>query len=279
MALVPILVYHSISSAPMPLIAPYSVDEATFGAHLDLVAERGLRCLTVSGLLDAIDAGDEALVERAALITFDDGFSDYRTAALPALRARGMASTLYVATGLLRGGPEPPVDDGLAAHMLDVSELAALAAADGVELGAHSHTHPHLDTLGPRRARYEIEHSRALVEEAAGAPVATFAYPHGYSGPRVRRLVREAGFRGACGVKNTLSSSGDDRFALSRLLVGSGTSAAEVGRWLDRTGAPPPARRESARTFGWRAYRRARAVVRRRPGADPGWEVAPGPHG
>src|SRR3954451_24090504 len=118
MALVPILVYHSISSDPMPLIAPFAVDEATFGAHLDLVAERGLRCLTVSGLLDAIDAGDEALVERAALITFDDGFADFRSAALPALRARGMASTLYLATGLLRGGAQPPVHDALAPHML-----------------------------------------------------------------------------------------------------------------------------------------------------------------
>jgi peptidoglycan/xylan/chitin deacetylase (PgdA/CDA1 family) len=128
-----------------------------------------------------------------------------------------------------------------------------------------------MDTLGARRLRDEIERSRTLVEDAAGAPVPTFAYPHGYSGPRVRRAVRAAGYRGACGVKNTLSDLADDRFALSRLLVGADTSAADVGRWLDRTGAPPPARRESPRTRGWRAYRRARAVVLRRPGADPGW--------
>ena len=276
MALVPILVYHSVSSEPMPLIADFAVDETTFAAHLDAVAERGLRCLTVTELLDAIDAGDEALVERAALITFDDGFADFRTAALPAMRARGIASTLYLATGLLRGGARPPVDAAIAAHMLDFSELAELAAA-GVELGAHSHTHPHLDTLGTRRARYEIEHSRALVEEAAQAPIPTFAYPHGYSGPRIRRLVRAAGYRGACGVKNTLSSTGDDRFALSRLLIGNDTGAADVGRWLDRAGAPPPRRRERLRTTGWRWYRRGRAVVRRRPGSDPGWpSVRPG---
>jgi len=269
-ALVPILIYHSISRAPMPLIADFAVDEATFAAHLDAVAQRGLRCLTVSGLLDAVDAGDEALVERAALITFDDGFADFRAAALPALRERGLASTLYVATGLLRGGPQPPVHDGIAPYMLELAELRELAGA-GVELGAHSHTHPHMDTLGTRRARYEIERSRALVEDAAGAPVATFAYPHGYSGPRIRRLVREAGYRGACGVKNALSSTTDDRFALARLLVRADTTAQEVGRWLDRTGAPPPPRRDSARTIGWRAYRRARAVVRRRPGSDEGW--------
>jgi peptidoglycan/xylan/chitin deacetylase (PgdA/CDA1 family) len=272
-ALVPILVYHSISSDPIELIARFTVDEATFAAHLDAVAERGLRCLTVSELLDAMDGGDEALIERSVLITFDDGFADFRTAALPALRARGMAATFYLATGLLRGGAEPPLHEALAPRMLDFSELAPLAAADGVELGAHSHTHPHLDTLGTPRARYEIEHSRALLEEASQAPIATFAYPHGYSGPRIRRLVRAAGYRGACGVKNTLSATGDDRFALSRLLVGSDTTPADIGGWLDRAGAPPPARRESARTIGWRVYRRTRAVLRRRPGADPGWET------
>jgi peptidoglycan/xylan/chitin deacetylase (PgdA/CDA1 family) len=269
-ALVPILVYHAVASDPHPLIADFAVDDATFAAHLDELTRRGLQALTVSQLLDAYDANDEALVARAALITFDDGFADFRTAALPALQARGLSSTLYVATGLLRGGPEPAVHGGLAPHMLELSELAALASA-GVELGAHSHTHPHMDTLSSRRLRSEIERSRALVEDAAGAPIATFAYPHGYSGPRVRRAVRAAGFRGACGVKNTLSAPGDDRFALSRLLVGAGTTAEDVGRWLDRTGAPPPAARESARTRGWRAYRRARALVRRRPGSDPGW--------
>jgi peptidoglycan/xylan/chitin deacetylase (PgdA/CDA1 family) len=269
-ALVPILVYHSVSSEPSPLIAPFTVDEAMFAAHLDQVARRGLRCLTVTQLLDAFDAGDEALVARAALITFDDGFADFRTAALPALQARDMASTMYLATGLLRGGAQPPVHDGLAPHMLELSELGALAGA-GVELGAHSHTHPHMDTLGARRLRYEVEYSRAVIEAAVDAPVPTFAYPHGYSGPRVRRAVRAAGYRGACGIKKTLSAPGDDRFALSRLLVGADTTAGEVGRWLDRIGAPPPARRESARTIGWRAYRRARAVARRRPGSDPGW--------
>ena len=48
----------------------------------------------------------------------------------------------------------------------------------------------------------------------------------------MRRLVRAAGYRGACGVKNTLSSTGDDRFALSRLLIGQETTAGDIGRWL-----------------------------------------------
>src|SRR5205085_1899193 len=126
----------------------------------------------------------------------------------------------------------PPVLPGLAPRMLDFADLRALADA-GVELGAHSHTHPHLDTLDTRQARHEIEHSRALVQAAVHAPIATFAYPHGYSGPRIRGLVQEAGYRGACGVGNTLSSTSDRRFSLSRLLVSNATTTDEIARWLD----------------------------------------------
>jgi peptidoglycan/xylan/chitin deacetylase (PgdA/CDA1 family) len=271
-ALVPILLYHSISSDPLPLIRDYAVDAETFAAQLDLVVERGLEALTVTSYLDALAARDTKRLERAVLITFDDGFADFASAALPALRERGLCSTLYVTTGLLPGGAEPPVDDQIAPRMLDWSQLPSLRA-DDVEIGGHSATHPHLDTVGAGRAEREISGCKRALEDALGAEVRTFAYPHGYSSPRVRRQVREAGYRGACGVKNAFSSETDSTLSLARLMLHADTSLEQVGDWLDRRGAPPPPARESARTRGWRAYRRARALITRRPGSDPGWPV------
>jgi peptidoglycan/xylan/chitin deacetylase (PgdA/CDA1 family) len=275
-ALVPILLYHSISSEPMPLIRDFAIDARTFGDHLDLVVERGLEPLTVSAFLEAARAGDTALLERAVVITFDDGFEDFASAALPALRERGLSATLYVTTGLLRDGPEPPLDQDLARHMLSWSQLAALGGSDDVEIGGHSVTHPHLDTLGGARVRDEVGRCKRLLEDALGHEVRTFAYPHGYSGPRVQRAVREAGYSGACGVKNALSSEADDTLSLARLMVYSSTTSDEVAAWLDRRGAPPPPGRESLKTRGWRAYRHGRAILTRRPGADPGWPASRG---
>jgi peptidoglycan/xylan/chitin deacetylase (PgdA/CDA1 family) len=271
LTLVPILLYHSISDAPPAVARDFTVDAATFGLHLDLVAQRGLEPLTVSDFVDAVRRGDTHRLARAVVITFDDGFRDFATAAVPALRERGLTATLYVTTGVLRGGPDPLADPALAEHMLDWSELAELRAA-GIEIGGHSHTHPQLDTLASRAARQEIAGCKALLERSLGEPVRSFAYPHGYSSGRVRRLVQEAGYESACGVKNTLSSAEDDRLALSRLMVRSSTGPDEIGRWLDRLGAAPRGR-EAVRTRAWRAYRRARALVTRRPGADPHWRA------
>jgi len=258
--LVPILLYHSISDAPPAVGRQFTVDPVSFGRHLDLVAQRRLEPLTVSGFVDAVRRRDEARLERAVVITFDDGFRDFATAAVPALRERGLTATLYVTTGAL--GAEP---------MLDWPQLPTLQAA-GIEIGAHSHTHPQLDTLAPDAAREEIAGCKALIERSLGAPVRSFAYPHGYSSRRVRRLVQQAGYDSACGVKNTLSSARDDRFALSRLMVRSTTGPDEIGRWLDRLGARPRDR-EAVRTRAWRAYRRGRVFVTRRPGTDPEWRA------
>jgi peptidoglycan/xylan/chitin deacetylase (PgdA/CDA1 family) len=270
--LVPILLYHSVSDDPPPFARPYSVAPAAFARHLDAVVARGLVALTVGGYADALERDDRARLERAVVITFDDGLADFATEALPALQARGLASTLFVTTGCLAGGTAP-AHPGIARHALRWSQLPGLRES-GVEIGGHSHSHPHLDTLSARAAREEIGRCTASLEDALGAPVASFAYPHGYSSPRVRAVTRAAGYRAACGVKDTFSSPEDDRFALARLMLRADTPAARVERWLDRLDAPRPVLRESVRTRGWRLWRRGRALLSRRPGADPAWQSA-----
>jgi peptidoglycan/xylan/chitin deacetylase (PgdA/CDA1 family) len=263
---VPVLLYHSISDRPPPFIAGFAVTPADFECHLDLAAERGCTPLTVSAFADVL-RGRAPLPRRALVMTFDDGVADFCAAALPALQARAVAATLYVPTGLLPGSPQRVHLASVGEALLDWSQLAEIDAA-GVELGAHSHTHPHLDTLRTAAARDEIRRSKALLEDELGHEVRTFAYPNGYSSTRVRRLVAEAGFGSACAVKNAFSSPADDPLAIARLMLTSATTVDDVRAWLDGTGAPDAPRRDAPATRAWRAYRRGRALVRRRPGSD-----------
>jgi peptidoglycan/xylan/chitin deacetylase (PgdA/CDA1 family) len=199
------------------------------------------------------------------VITFDDGYADFAESALPALRARTLASTLFLTTGWLAGGPsrEPGPSD----RMLSWSQLPDLLAC-GVELGAHSHRHPQMDTLPDAALRDELVIPKDRLEQALGRAVDLFAYPHGYSGPRVQRAARASGYRGAAAVRNALHRPGEDAFAVSRLMVTSGTTTRDIARWLDGIGVPVAGARESWATRGWRAYRRTKAVLRRSPGTD-----------
>jgi peptidoglycan/xylan/chitin deacetylase (PgdA/CDA1 family) len=262
---VPILLYHAITDDPGDHIAPFAVSPGAFRLHLDLLQEAGYRCVPFGDLMRRRADPAVTVPERTAVLTFDDGFADFASEALPELLARGLPSTLYVTTGWLQGWPrrEPGPSD----PMLAWSQLPELLAA-GVELGAHSHTHPHLDTLGTAALRTELSLPKQLMEQVLGQPVTTFAYPHGYHGSRVRRMTQEAGYANAAAVRNVLSGPDEHPFSVSRLTVQRSTTPGRLARWLAGTEGRRTTDGERPATRGWRMYRRGRAVVRGVPGSD-----------
>jgi peptidoglycan/xylan/chitin deacetylase (PgdA/CDA1 family) len=259
---VPILLYHSVSADPPDWIAPFAVSPAHFARHLDAIAASGRVPLTVSQYVDGL-SGKGALPQSPVLITIDDGFADFAENALPALASRNMCSTLYVTTGALAGG----VDDWVLppANMLAAGDLPRLEAT-GVEIGAHSHTHRQMDLLSEPVVATELSRNASILESILGHRIRSFAYPHGYWTPRVRRQVSAAGFDSACAVANAFSSDHNDYLALSRLMVRSDTGEHAVAAWMDGSGARPEPRHR-ALAFGWRQQRRlqvlhAKAAVR-----------------
>lgn len=273
---VPVLLYHAITDTPGQHIAPFSVSPAAFEQQLDLLVAAGYRCVTFGELMrqEAIGAvaadgpgadGRAPGDQRVAVITFDDGYADFATAAVPALRARSLVSTLYLTTGWLDGGAQRT--PGPSDPMLAFDQLAELRA-EGVELGAHSHSHPQMDTLGMAALRDELTRPKELLEDVLGTAVTTFAYPHGYNGPKVRRMTREVGYESGAGVRNAVHRPGEDRYAISRLTVTRATTPTEFSSWLDGVDGVRAITGEAWETKGWRAYRRGRAILRRRPGSD-----------
>jgi peptidoglycan/xylan/chitin deacetylase (PgdA/CDA1 family) len=251
---VPILLYHSVDQKPSRWIAPFTITPEVFQEHLDVIASLNCQPLTVSALVDCLRS-ERPLPARPVIITFDDGFADMAATVAPGLARRGFPATLYVTTAALLGGPIPTPHRLPPAAMLSWDQLSRLEA-DGIEVGAHTLTHPALDTVSERTAFTEIGGSKAALEEALGHPVRSFAYPHGHHDRRVTTLVRRAGFDSACAVKNTLSSAADDQFALSRMTVMAVTSAGCLEQWLLGQGAPLWSPRTRWRTRAGRQYRR-----------------------
>ncbi len=85
---VPILTWHSVG----PAGDEYTVGEAAFAAQLDALRNAGFHAVTFHEWLEHQDRG-APLPDKPVLFTFDDGYQDALTAALPALRARGMRAT------------------------------------------------------------------------------------------------------------------------------------------------------------------------------------------
>ena len=264
---VPILLYHSVSDDPNDEIARWNVSKQAFIAHIDAIVDRGCTALTISQYLGALK-WNEPMPSRPVLITFDDGFAEVASFAAPALAERGIASTVYVTTGSMSDIRERHVQLPKA-PMIASADLSGLENLD-VEIGAHSHTHPQLDVIDDRRARAELIQSKEILEDLLHHRVRSFAYPHGYSSPKIRRMVKEVGYESACGVRNAFSSPSDNAFSISRLTVEDTTSIETIHAWLDRKGARVGDSHECYRTHLWRYYRRARFDVERAfHGRDP----------
>lgn len=95
-----ILTYHRVLPEPDPLL-PGEPDVAAFAAQMAFLRAH----LTPIGLADgvaAVAAGQ--LPPGAVAVTFDDGYANNATCALPVLLRYGVPATVFVATGLLDGG-------------------------------------------------------------------------------------------------------------------------------------------------------------------------------
>ena len=250
--LIPIILYHAVVAGG----DPFSVHPALFRQQIDAVRDSGRTPLTVSGLAAAL-TGRAPLPARPVVVTFDDGTADFVQAALPHLLAAGLPATLYVTTAQI-GRP----------GMLSWHEVGQVAAT-GVEVGAHSRNHPHLDTVRRRRLQREITQSRSDVEHHLERPCRSFAYPHGSYTRTVRDLVAASGFTSAVAVRDAFSHEADDVFALARLTVRRDADPEKVAGWLAGSGAPRSSPHELLRTTVFRQIRRARALVRPVPEAIP----------
>jgi len=255
---VPVLLYHGVAPSAPPGLQPWVMHPDRFAAHLDLIVERGLTPLRVSELVDAY-RGERELPARPVVITFDDGLADFAEHAWPALRERDLTATLYVVAGAV-GGTADWLDDigGPPPAMLTWDQIRTLDA-EGCEIGAHSLTHPELDTLRRRAIEDEVTHSRREISSRLGAPVRSFAYPHGYHDRRVRAAVVRAGYDSAAAVREALSSRHDDTLALARVTLLHDVEVDGLAAVLDGRNHPVAPFPEPVRTKAWRVARRVGA--------------------
>ena len=178
-----IITYHSIDSSGSPV----SLSKESFAAHAGFFASGRVKVLPLAHLLDARDDED------AVALTFDDGFRNFATHALPVLRDAALPATVFVVSDAVGGsnawgGREEPGIPTL--PLMDWDELQSVSDA-GFDIGAHTRRHPHLTNLSPA----QLEDETAGCVERIGAELGTrptrFSYPYGDVNDSVARLARD----------------------------------------------------------------------------------------
>lgn len=245
---IPVLMYHQLVAKPKRV---YDMSPDAFRAQLQALFDAGYRPITAaamaSGRID-LPAGRHPVV-----LTFDDSTHDQARlgpdgnptpeSALGILEAfeRDHPEFTATATFYVNSTPEPFTDP----TVLD------WLAANGYEIGAHTHSHADLGKLEDAGVQAEIGKDIAYLQNAVpGLKVTTLAVPFGVY-PRNRALLQSGSHDGipytleaAFGVAEIASPSPYsirfDRFRIPRLDTGLGVLDAQDA--LDRLAADPAIR-------------------------------------
>ena len=122
-------------------------------------------------------------------ITFDDGYRDNLTVALPLLEKYQLPMTLFVAAGFLERD-----------NYLSKSDLREISRHPLVTIGAHGLWHRDFNRLTPDEARFELTESRRLLTETTGKKIDLLAWPYGECNAELERLSAESGYRASWSV-------------------------------------------------------------------------------
>ena len=273
-----ILIFHRVLSALDPLF-PDLPDAERFDKILRWM-KSWFNVLPLDQAVRQLATG--TLPARAAAITFDDGYADNFTVALPILRRRELAATFFIATGFLDGGRmwndtiieairqcRSPVldlrDIALGHHALSIpherraaiemliagakylpadqrnalaERIAERAGVEpptdlmmssqdvqqlrhaGMQIGAHTISHPMLTKLTSEDSRSEIAEGKARLEDLLQERIGLFAYPNGKFGKDYveehATMVREIGFDAAVSTDWGAASRNSDFMQLPR---------------------------------------------------------------
>lgn len=211
-----ILFYHRIADSQPN---DWTMSNACFAEQIDWL-QAHFDLISLSELQRRIRSDSNR--RPAVSITFDDGYADNCTAALPLLLKRQIPVTYFVSLQHVAHG-EPFPHDVAAGTPLRPNTLLELRqmSREGIEIGAHTRTHADLGKIRDAQVLFdEVVTARDELAAAIGCEVRYFAFPFGMPQNMTAdafELARAAGYAGVCSAYGGYNYPGEEAFHLQRM--------------------------------------------------------------
>jgi len=215
---VPILMYHSISSADIkPLMVmgdPFkiklrlnNVSPGSFEKQMGFLSKSGYKVIS----LDEYVQGNKAkkkFSHKTVVITFDDGYVDNYTNAFPILKKYHFPATIFLISDYV----------GKNSALLNWEQVKEMSS-NGIAFGSHTRRHVYLPDQSREQMKDEIMESKHVIEEHLGKPVDYFAYPSGGFSEEVKAMTALSGYKAAFTTNRGYDRYDIDLYELSRIHV------------------------------------------------------------
>ena len=191
-----------------------------FEAQLDYL-RRHYHVISLAEFLRARE-NNHSLPDRSVVLTFDDGYRNFLTGALPRLIARKMPVCVFLITDRIQPENQTHVnkwsesDDETFLSWNEVKELQR----HGVEFGSHTCSHPKLSEMLVAEAEQELRASHEKIASHLSQTTMPLAFPYGSYSEAVLAITRTLPYSCALTTDAGTNSSLTDPFLLRRNLIG-----------------------------------------------------------
>ena len=211
---VPIMMYHHVT-AVTPSEGNW-VSPKNFEQQMAYLAKHQYKVIMLDELVDAIQT-KKKLPHKTVVITFDDGYDDNYDQAFPILRRYQFPATVFLIANKINA-------DGFL-NLKQIDEMMAY----GINFGSHTLSHPYLPGLSPQEQEKEIRESKAKIGKALNTSIEYFCYPIGGFSDDIKRMVKEAGYKGALTTNRGFARSNQDVYELKRIRFGDNDNNLSLG--------------------------------------------------
>ena len=222
---VPILTYHSINYGE----GSHFVTPENFAKQMEYIKQKGYEVMSLDELVEGLQKR-ESFKRNKVVITFDDGYYDNFKYAYPVLKKFGFTAIIFLITNNIA------VDDRDVERFLNWDEIR-LMFENNISFGSHTKTHFYLGTADNEKViRDEVQSSKKAIEQEIGMPVKYLCYPTGGFNERVKEIVRDAGYKGACTTNRGIARFNSDVYELKRVKVTNSDMVKPFSFWSKLSG-------------------------------------------
>jgi len=220
---IPILMYHSIESMPKSTVMrSLHVPPRKFKFQMWILKILGYRGLSIKQLKPYLD-GDK--IGKVVGITFDDGYQNVLLNAAPVLKKYNFSATCYIVSESIGSSNIWDLKHGITQRPLmteiEINEWLKM----GMDIGAHTKTHPDLTAISKIKAKMEISDCKSALEKMYKVEINDFCYPFGRFNDVVSTMVQDSGYLTATSMQRGRVNSKSNSYSLPRIPINHRTLA------------------------------------------------------
>lgn len=218
---VPILMYHRFGYKGGSLF----VTPGNFEKQMAYLKDNNYKVISLNKLVESTKE-NKKFHHKTVVITIDDGYEDNYTYAYPILKKYDYPATVFIVAGFI--GEEKDFMNW---------KQARIMAEDRIFFGGHTKNNVYLPMIKDKDELWEeISGCKKLIEKKLKKDIDCFCYPTGGFSEEIKKIVKEAGYKGACTTNRGYAQANKDVYELKRIKIKDSDGEKPLKFWVKLSG-------------------------------------------